>query len=120
MLHVALVPLSRPPCRRWIVGRNSLRSQRYKLAALVGIAPDLRAILAAHVPFEFVDRCCLRSPHDVQGDGLVCVAAKAFHFEVAVSGVERIAERGRWLRWSLKAEHTLVPRRDGEPVGFLA
>ena len=48
------------------------------------------------------------------------VAAKAFHFEIAIPGIERIAERGRWLRRTLKAEHALVPRIAGEPVGFLA
>ena len=48
------------------------------------------------------------------------VAAKAFHFEIAIPGIERVTERGRWLRRSLKAGHALVPRLDGEPVGFLA
>ncbi len=48
------------------------------------------------------------------------VAAEAFHFEVAVPGIERIAERGRRLRRTLKAEHARVPRRNREPVGFLA
>jgi hypothetical protein len=33
---------------------------------------------------------------------------------------ERIAERWRWLRRTLKAEHALIPRLAGEPVGFLA
>jgi len=40
----------------------------------------------------------------------MCVAAKAFHFEITKPGVDRIAECRRWLRRSLKAEHTLVPR----------
>jgi len=39
---------------------------------------------------------------------------------IKIPGIERIAERGRWLRRSLKAEHPLVPRLDGEPVGLLA
>ena len=50
-----------------------------------------------------------------KGNGLVRVAAKAFHFEIAITRVEGIAERGRWLRRTLKAEHALVPRLDGEP-----
>ena len=50
----------------------------------------------------------------------VGVAAKATDFEIAVPGVERIAQRRRWLRRTLKAEHALVPRLDGEPVGLLA
>ena len=48
------------------------------------------------------------------------VAGKAFDFEIAVSGVEGVAERGRWLRLTLKAEHALVPRLAREPVGFRA
>ena len=48
-----------------------------------------------------MDGRCLRSPHDVEGDGLMRVAAKAFHFEIAVSGIECIAECGRWLRQTL-------------------
>jgi hypothetical protein len=66
-----------------------------------------------------MDRCCLRSPHDVEGNGLMGVAAKAFHFEMAKPGVDRIAQRRRRLRRTLKAEHALVPRLDGEPVGSL-
>ena len=60
-----------------------LSAQRDQMAALVGIAPDLRALAAAHVAFEFVDRRCLRSAHDVEGNGLVRVAAKALDFEIA-------------------------------------
>jgi hypothetical protein len=67
-----------------------------------------------------MDRRCLRSPHDVEGNGLMRAAAKAFHFEIAKSGVDRVAERGRWLLRTLKAEHALIPRFTGEPVGFLA
>jgi hypothetical protein len=48
------------------------------------------------------------------------VAAKAFHFEIAKPGVDRVAQRSRWLSRTLKAEHALVPRLDSEPVGFLA
>ena len=48
------------------------------------------------------------------------VAAKAFDFEIAEPGVDRVTQRGRWLRRTLKAKHPLVPRLDGEPVGFLA
>src|SRR5262245_39190526 len=61
----------------------------------------------------------LRSSHDVEGNGLMRVAAKAFHFEIAVPGVDRVAQRRRWLRRTLKGEHALVPRPDGKPV-FLA
>ena len=66
-----------------------------------------------------MDRRCLRSPHDVERDGLVRVAAKAFDFEIAEPGVDRIAERGRWLGRTLKAEHPFIPRLTGQPVGLL-
>ena len=90
------------------------------MAPLVGIAPDFGALAAAHVAFEFMDRRRLRSPHDVQRDGLMRVAAKAFHFEIAITGIEGIAERRRWLSRTLKAEQALVPRLTGEPVSLLA
>jgi hypothetical protein len=45
------------------------------MAALVRIAPDFGALAAAHVAFQFMDRHCFRSPHDVEGNGLVGVAA---------------------------------------------
>ena len=48
------------------------------------------------------------------------VAAKAFHLEVAIPSVDCIAQRRRWLRRPLKAEHALIRCLDGEPVGFLA
>ena len=49
------------------------------MAALERIAANLRTVLAAHVAFQFMDRRCLRSPHDVEGNGLMRVAAKALH-----------------------------------------
>ena len=48
------------------------------------------------------------------------VAAKTADFEVAVPGIERVAENGRWLRRTLEAEHALVPSDEGELVGVLA
>jgi hypothetical protein len=62
--------------------------------ALVGIATDLRAILAPHVALQLMDRRHLRSPHDVEGNGLMRVAAKAADFKVAIARIERVAERG--------------------------
>ena len=52
----------------------------------------------------------LRSPRDVERDGLVRVAAEAAHFEIEVACIEGIAERGRRLRGAAIAEHALVPR----------
>ena len=87
------------------------------MAPLERIAPRLRTVLAPHVAFEFMDRRCLRSPHDVEGNGLMRVAAKAFHFEIAKPGVDRVTQRRRWLRRTLKAEHALIPRLAGQTVG---
>ena len=89
------------------------------MAPLVRMAPDFGALAAAHVAFKFMDRRCLRSPHDVEGNGLMRVAAKAFHFEIAAPRVDRVTQRGRRLRRTLKAEHALVPRIAGQPIGFL-
>ena len=82
------------------------------MAALVRIAPDFGAVWRQRA-FEFMDRRCLRAPHDVERDGLMRVAAKAFHFEIAKPRIERVAKRRRWLRRTLKAEHALVPSLDG-------
>jgi hypothetical protein len=82
--------------------------------------PAFAGILAAPVALQLVDRRCLRSPHDVKRDGLVPVAAKATDFTVAVSRNERITQRRRWLRRTLKAQHALIRRLDGELVSFPA
>jgi hypothetical protein len=79
------------------------------MAPLERISPDLRAILAAHVAFNLVDGRHLRSPHDCQRHGLMSVTAKAPDFEVAISGIEGVAEAWRWLGRSLETEHALVP-----------
>ena len=85
-------PLARPP-RRWrIAGRNLGSAQRNQMASLVGIAPDFGALAAPHVAFQFMDRRCFRSPHDVEGNGLMRVAAEALYFEIAVPGIERVAQ----------------------------
>ena len=85
------------------------------MAPLVRIAPDLRAVLAPHVALQLMDWRCLRSPHDAESNGLVSVAAKAFHFEIAIPGVERVTQRRRWLRRSL----TTPRRRAGRlPCGL--
>jgi hypothetical protein len=64
------------------------------MAALERIAPDLRAILAAHVALQFVDGRRLRPTHDVQRHFLMRVAAEAADLEVEVSGVLCIAQSG--------------------------
>ena len=40
------------------------------MAALVQIAPHLRAVFAAHVLFQLVDRCHLRRGDVIERDGL--------------------------------------------------
>src|SRR5258708_33739891 len=108
-------PLARPPSRWRIVRGNLCLPQRDQMAPLVGIAPDLRAVLAPYVAFQFMDWRRFRSPHDVEGNRLMRVAAKATDFEIAKPGVDRVTQRGRWLRRPLKAEHALVPRLAAEP-----
>jgi len=73
------------------------------------MTPDLRAVFAAHVTLELVDRRRLRPAHDVERDRLMRVAAEAADFKVAVAGVERITERRRRLGRPLVAEHAHVP-----------
>src|SRR5258707_976017 len=90
------------------------------MAALVRMTPDLRAVFAAHVALEIVDRCCLRPAHDVERDGLMRVAAQAADLEIAVTCVESVAERGRWLGRPLVAEHALIPGLARETISFLS
>jgi len=54
------------------------------MAALILIAPNFRAIFAAHVAFQLMDRRRLRPPDNIERDPLMRVAAKTPHFEVAV------------------------------------
>ena len=49
------------------------------MTALVGIAAEPGAVPAAHRAFKLMNVCCLRPAHDVQRDGLLCVAAEAEH-----------------------------------------
>jgi hypothetical protein len=86
------------------------------MAPLERIAPNLRAVLAPHVPLQFVDGRHLRPAHDIQRHRLVRVAAEAADLEIEVSGIESIAQSGRWLGRSLETEHALVL---GETVGFM-
>jgi hypothetical protein len=61
------------------------------MAALVRPAANLRTILAAHVPFQLMDRRCFWPADDIERDGLMRVAAEAFHFKIAVAGIESVA-----------------------------
>jgi hypothetical protein len=66
------------------------------MAALVGVAPNLRAVLAAHVAFQFVNRRCLGSAHDVQRYGLMRVTAKAA--DLKGRDILRLVRRRGWER----------------------
>jgi hypothetical protein len=71
------------------------------------MAANLRTVLAAHVPFQLVDGRGLRPAHDVERDGLMRVAAEAFHLKIGVPGIECVAQGRRGLGRALKAQHAL-------------
>jgi hypothetical protein len=50
----------------------------------------------------------------------VRVAPKTPHLEIAVSGIQRIAQSRRGLRRTLEGEHPFIPGVAGEAIGFLA
>ena len=82
--------------------------------------PHLRAMLAAHVALQFVDRRRLKSAHNIERDRLVSVTAQATDLKITVAGIESITQRRRRLRWSLVTQHPTIPRLAREPIGFLA
>ena len=90
------------------------------MASLERIAAYLQTILAAHVAFQFMDRCGLRPADDIERNGLVVVAGKAANFEIAVSRIECVTERRRWLRRAFVTKHALIPRIAVKAIGFLA
>lgn len=62
------------------------------MAPFIRIAADLRAILATQATLQLVDRRVLRSPDDIECDGLVSDADEAANLKVSVTGVKRIAD----------------------------
>ena len=91
--------------------------QRHEMATLERIAVLARALLAPHVSLELVDGRPFRPPHDVERHRLRGLAAEALHLEVAIAGVQRIAEGRGGLGRPLKGEHAGVPRLAGRGVG---
>jgi hypothetical protein len=89
------------------------------VTALIGIAANLRTVLAAHVPFQFVNGRCLWSADDVQRHGLMSVTAEAADLKIEISSVQRVAEAGRGLSRSFESEHALVPGDTRQTVSFL-
>ena len=75
-----------PTATRWNITVGVPASSR--AATVIRESPEP---LAPHVPVH--GRRCLRSPHDVEGNGLMRVAAEAFHFGLAIPGIERVADR---------------------------
>jgi hypothetical protein len=88
------------------------------MAALVGITPNLAAILAAQAPLQFMDRRQLWSADDVKRDRLVRVAAETTDLQVGIAGVQHLAQSGRRLRRALECEHPLVPSLARQTVGL--
>jgi len=81
---------------------------------------SLRALVAAHVTLELVNRGRLRLPDDVERDRLMRVAAETLHLEVTVSCVQRVAESWRGLGRALEAQHARIPGLAGQAIGILA
>src|SRR5262249_35727388 len=85
-----LSPLLRPPIRRRIACRNLGAPKRHQMAALIWIAAHFRAILTPHTALQLMDRRRLRSPHDVESDGLMRVTTEAANLKVGVPRIERV------------------------------
>ena len=83
------------------------------MAALIGITAHLRAVLAAHITLRLMDRRRLRAAHNVEGNGLMGIAAEAADLKIEVTRVERVTQGRRGLRRSR-------PGVAGELVGFPA
>ena len=54
-----------------------------------------------------MDRRCFWPADDIERDGLVSVAAEAFHLKIGVPGVKCVAQGRRGLGRALKAQHAL-------------
>jgi hypothetical protein len=80
------------------------------VTALIRVAPNLRAVFAAHVVFEFMSWGHLRSANDIQGDCLMRVTAETPDLKVQISCVERVSQRRRRLGRPFIPKHALIPR----------
>ena len=68
-----------------------------------------------------MDGCRLGPADHIKRHRLMGIAAETTDFKITVFGIERIAERGRWLRWSsLEREHAFILCLTGQPIGFPA
>lgn len=66
-----------------------------------------------------MDRCGFGPADNVEGDGLVGVAAQALDVEIAVSCIQRVADCRRRRRRPSEAQHSGVPRLARQAVGIL-
>ncbi len=115
-------PVTAPPA-------TTLMADRWLKSCSVAALPDGSVCRDSREPASSPCSACTVPVHGpaspsvaarCRRDGLVRVAAKAFHFEIAEPGVDRVTQRRRRLRRSLKAEHALIPCLDREPIGLLA
>jgi len=83
-------------------------------------ALEAASILAPHVPLQSMDSRRLRSPHDIESDGLVGVAPKATDFEIAEPGINQVAQRGERAVPNPENRAFAIPRLDRELVSLLA
>jgi hypothetical protein len=90
------------------------------MAPLVGVAPNLRAVLAPHVSLQLMDWRALPPANDVERHRLMSIAAEAADFEIEVPRIQRVPQCRRRLRGTLVAEHALVSGFAGEPIRNLA
>ena len=86
------------PTNRTMTSRLIATSQPHQMAAFAGIAALLRAWLAANALFRLPDRRFFRPPGDGRLHRVVRSASNAFHFQIAINGVERATAQRRWLR----------------------
>jgi hypothetical protein len=112
--------LSRPPCRPRIAGGYFRWPQRDQVAALVRIAPHLRAVLTTHIALQFVNWSRLWPANDIQRDRLMGIAAEAANLKIEVSGIECVPHGRGGLCRALVPEHSLIPGLARQAVGNLA
>jgi hypothetical protein len=110
----------RPPNRGRISCGNLSGPKCHQATPLVRIAPQLRTVLTSHVALKLVNRRVLWSTNNIERHRLARVAADAPHFKVHVARVRRVTQCRRRLRWSLIAQHSVIPRLTRQPISNLA
>jgi hypothetical protein len=99
--------------RYWLTSECDEHTAFIRKAALSGTG------LTTHESLKLMDRCCLfRTTHNRQINGLAGFAPETHHFQVSEAGIERVTEHGRGLRRATIAQHSIIPRFAGKPVGL--